>query len=74
MKKYIGTKTLYAKPMTLGAYNKLRRWEMPLHEDPDSEGYLVEYQDGGTANHPDFKGYISWSPKDVFERTYHEVI
>jgi len=37
---------------------------------PENEGYLVEYQDGGKPNHPDFAGYISWSPKDVFEKAY----
>ena len=31
---------------------------------------MVEYLDGGQANHPDHNGYISWSPKDVFERAY----
>jgi hypothetical protein len=28
--------------------------------------------DGGLPNHPDFAGYISWSPKGVFERGYEE--
>jgi hypothetical protein len=32
---------------------------------------LVEYIDGGAANHPQHKGYISWSPLDVFHRSYH---
>jgi len=33
---------------------------------------LVEYMDGGgTQNHPNHVGYISWSPKEVFERAYH---
>jgi len=70
MQKYTGTKTLYAKPMTKAEYNTLRGWEMPVDEDPNEEGYLVEYADGGKPNHPDFLGYISWSPKDVFERSY----
>ncbi|CAB4163301.1 hypothetical protein UFOVP806_8 [uncultured Caudovirales phage] len=59
-----------AKPMTLGAYNELRGWEIPLDENPETPGYLVEYQDGGKANHPDFAGYISWSPAEVFEKAY----
>lgn len=73
MMHYIGTKEVYAKPMTRQAYNDLRGWTVPSDENPNDEGYLVEYVDGGNPNHPDFKGYISWSPKDVFERTYHEV-
>lgn len=70
MKKYIGTKLINAKPMTRQEYNDLRGWAVPSDENPNDEGYLVEYVDGGKANHPDFEGYISWSPKDVFERAY----
>ena len=70
MNRYIGTKALNAKPMTRQAYNNLRGWVVPADEDPADDGYLVEYIDGGQANHPDFDGYISWSPKDVFERAY----
>lgn len=72
MKQYIGTKIINAFPMTRIAYNTLRGWALPADENGDDEGYLVEYPDGGKANHPDFKGYISWSPKDVFERAYRE--
>lgn len=73
MKLYIGTKKVKAEPMTRGEYNKLRGWEVPADEDPTDGGYLVEYVDGGKANHPSYQGYISWSPKDVFERAYHPV-
>jgi hypothetical protein len=72
MKTYTGTKTLRAKPMTRDDYNTLRGWATPPEENGADEGYLVEYLDGGKANHPDFENYISWSPKDVFERTYRE--
>jgi len=67
---FIGTKLIKALAMTRLQYNQLRGWEVPADENPDDEGYLVEYIDGGKANHPDFAGYISWSPKDVFERAY----
>ena len=70
MKKYIGTKVLKAAPMNRGEYNILRGWNIPENEDPKEDGYLVEYQDGGKPNHPDYEGYISWSPKDVFEKAY----
>lgn len=73
MKIYTGTKTINATPMLRGEYNVLRGWVLPADEDGADEGYLVEYTDGGKANHPDFAGYISWSPKDVFERAYHPV-
>jgi len=72
MKQYTGTKTLKAKPMTLGEYNELRGWTQPENDSPaETPGYLVEYQDGGKANHADFSGYISWSPADIFEKFYH---
>lgn len=72
-KLYEGTKRLHAQPMTRGEYNAYRGWEIPADENPADDGYLVEYQDGGKANDPRHAGYISWSPKDVFERSYKEV-
>lgn len=70
MKKYIGTKQLKAKPMNLGEYNEYRGWKLPDNENPNTEGYLVEYQDGGKPNDERHEGYISCSPKDVFEKAY----
>lgn len=70
MNRYIGTKLINARPMTRQAYNDLRGWTLPANENGDDAGYLVEYVDGGQANHPDFAGYISWSPADVFDRAY----
>ncbi len=71
MKTFIGTKIILAAPMTLGDYNDKQGWTIPEGQDPLTEGYLVEYTDGGKPNHPDHKGYISWSPKEVFENSYH---
>lgn len=71
--RYLGMKEINATPMSRLGYNQLRGWEVPADENPDDEGYLVEYLDGGKANHPDFAGYISWSPKAVFERAYRPV-
>jgi hypothetical protein len=70
MRKFIGTKVVLATSMTRGDYNHYRGWDIPADENPEDAGYLVEYTDGGKANHPDHKGYISWSPADVFERAY----
>jgi len=74
MNRYIGVKEINGEPMTLGEYNILRGWEIPSDEDPASEGFLVEYLDGGKPNHPDYSNYISWSPKDIFDRAYHKTI
>ena len=70
MKPFIGTKMILARPMGRGEYNTYRGWQIPLDENPADEGFLVEYVDGGASNHPGHAGYISWSPKDVFERAY----
>lgn len=69
-KLYEGTKRLHAQPMSRGEYNAYRGWEVPAGENPADAGYLVEYQDGGKANDSRHAGYISWSPSDVFERSY----
>lgn len=71
MDSYIGTKVINAMPMNRLAYNQFRGWELPADEDGADEGYLVEYVDGGKANTTEFAGYVSWSPKEVFERAYH---
>lgn len=70
MKEFVGTKRLKAMPMTRGSYNAYRGWITPADENPSEDGYLVEYLDGGKPNHERHAGYISWSPKDVFDRTY----
>lgn len=68
MKLFIGTKRVLAMAMSRGEYNDYRGWECSANEDPQDAGYLVEYLDGGESNHPNHEGYISWSPKAVFER------
>ena len=70
MERYIGTKIINARAMTLGDYNTLRGWVLPDNENPDEQGFLVEYTDGGKPCHPDFKGYISWSPRAQFDGAY----
>lgn len=72
-KTYIGTKVIKATPMTRELYNAYRGWPLPIDENGDDLGYLVEYVDDGKANHPDHTGYISWSPAEVFERAYRAV-
>ena len=70
MEEFIGTKRILAKPMTRQEYNDYRGRELPSDENGDDEGYLVEYLDGGQPNDPNHTGYISWSPKAIFESTY----
>src|SRR4051794_35579427 len=57
MDKYIGFKMIEAEPCTVEEFNKIR----PLHYSGEcQDGYKVVYQDG----------YVSWSPKEVFEGAY----
>lgn len=67
---FIGTKIIAALAMTRLAYNGYRGWVLPADENGSDEGYLVEYLDGGKPNHPDHSGYISWSPKEQFDKAY----
>lgn len=61
MGKYIGFKLIHAEPMTVAEYNERVR---PLVYSGDSqEGYMVTYPDR----------FISWSPKEVFEKAYMQV-
>lgn len=63
MNYYMGFKLIKAEPMNRGEYNKYRGWTIPEDENPLDEGYLVRYNDD----------YVSWSPKEVFEKAYMEV-
>lgn len=76
MQQYIGVKYIKAKPMKLGEYNEYRGWQLPANEDPEKEGYLVEYPITGDEkpNHPNHEGYVSWSPKAAFDTSYLPIV
>ena len=61
-KVYIGTKVVRAEPMSnedwLRSQNK---WQEG--QETAGDGYKVQYEDG----------YLSWSPKHIFERCYREL-
>ena len=58
MKMYIGTKMIKAALMTRSEAEK--SYGVKVGGSRTGEGYLVKYPDG----------YLSWSPKDVFEKAY----
>lgn len=66
MDKYIGTKLIEAEPATRGqAWARKNGLDETKHESQvemmgKMEGYRVRYADG----------YESWSPKEVFEKSY----
>lgn len=65
-KIYIGTKVIAAEPMTEEEFiANPKNWPGYPYEKPADggrPGYRVRYEDG----------YVSWSPKEVFERCYRE--
>jgi hypothetical protein len=72
---HIGHKNIMATPMSRGDYNKYRGWELPSNERYDDDGYLIEYESrvGEASNVQGHEGYVSWSPKQVFDDAYHNV-
>lgn len=59
MKKYIGIKSIQAEPMSRKEFDTVMN---NLNTDiKDFPGYKVKYPDG----------YVSWSPKAVFEEAYY---
>ena len=72
-KTYIGSKVIHAAPINRADYNTLRGWELPADENGEDEGYLVQYADQNDVNVEGFTGYVSWSPKEVFEQAYKTV-
>lgn len=69
MNKFVGTKIVLAKEMTLGEYNDYRGWPIPENEDPATEGYFIEMPDT-VPNIAGHSGYITWSRKDAFEDSH----
>jgi hypothetical protein len=72
---HIGLKSIMATPMTRGAHSKYRGWEMPANEYCEEDGYLIEYEPrlGEESNMQGHEGYVSWTPKQVFDDAYYNV-
>ncbi len=72
MKNYIGVKIVKAMPGTMaeaqamkcGCLVDVQKKIFQQSGTKDQEGYIVKYPDG----------YISWSPKEVFEEAYRELV
>ena len=85
VRTYIGTKIIKAKRMSSARFNEEKRIyeeskrtvsEYEKETIPYLRGGLTPRQDHGSEEgykvfYPD--GYISWSPKAVFEQAYREV-
>jgi hypothetical protein len=75
MSLYIGTKIVYAEPMTRAKYCEYRDWRLPEDENGLDEGYLLEEKNFrvNVQNHISHAGYISWLPKQVFDDAYESI-
>ena len=73
MKRYIKVKYINATPMKAGDYITRYGLEIPEGCTEADDGYLVEFLDGRSSNHPDFQNYIVWMPKGFFDFNYEEV-
>lgn len=77
MDSYIGVKILKsAELMTVDKYNSIRGWVTPSGEDKEKEVYLVEYEPSvdNESNLDGYEGYVSMSPKDIFESSYSKLV
>jgi hypothetical protein len=74
---HTGLKNIKATAMTRGAYNEYREWTLPANELGSDEGYLIEYEprpgESSNLEEKGHVGYVSWTPKLVFDEAYHHV-
>ncbi len=68
MEKYIGTKIILAESMEAHVFVLREKRDIKSGADVNTDGhsqngYMVKYEDG----------YVSWSPKETFERAYRRI-
>lgn len=61
MEKYLGVKLIEARPMTAIEYNETVM--SLIYTGYCQDGYFIKYEDG----------YVSWLPKEVFEKAYRRI-
>jgi len=74
MKVYVGTKVIKASPMDEHTFKASPMDEHTFRDEIKREHVI----DDGTESRPGYKviypdGYVSWSPKEVFETAYREI-
>lgn len=68
---YIGTKQVLAEPMTRLEYNDFRGWAIPADEvGRENDPGCMVVDPGSPSNTDKVNGYVSWSPREVFEDAY----
>lgn len=74
MQSFIGLKKVKAAPMTRGEFAEYMKKPCDSTNQHD-EGMLVEYpvDPKSDVNHKNHAGYVSWCPKDVFNKANRQV-
>lgn len=67
---FVLAKTVDARPMTRGEYNRYRGWLTPSNENDGDEGYLCVFAGCGKANDKRHDAPIGWLAKDFFDGKY----
>ena len=62
MKRYIGVKMVEAEPINFDEFEE-KEYALVCEDKGNASGYKVVYEDG----------YVSWSPKDVFDKAYRRI-
>lgn len=70
MKRYIGTKVVQAEPAFRVSAGEFKNVIHPKTYAVPEDRTGQTWEDGYKVVYPD--GYVSWSPKDVFEAAYRE--
>lgn len=71
MKRFNALKKVNAKPMARQEYNDLRGWDLPADENGADDGYLT-VDINSEPNLNGYDGYVSWTPKAMFENQFYE--
>lgn len=70
LKSFSAMKNVDAAPMTRQAYNNLRGWELPENEDGNDDGYIT-VDTTELSNVDGYDGYVSWTPKNMFDNQFY---
>lgn len=62
-----------AARMRLGEYLSLRKWKRFADEDPEEQGFFIEWVGWGPSHQKGYDNLVSWMPEEKFLRSYVEI-
>lgn len=69
-----GSKLVTAYPMTRSEYNELRGWQLPVNENGNDEGFLLNSLTNSEPNTDFLDGYVNWVTKDQCEKEFRQTM